>query len=58
MEKIIDYKDVFVLKKYITRKGKILPRAKTGLSASQQRKLAQEVKKARFMSLLPYITRD
>jgi len=54
----IDYKDVFKLKKYITRRGKILPRAKTNLTAKAQRKLAQEIKKARFMALLPYISRD
>ena len=54
----IDYKDVFTLKKYITRRGKILPREKTGLSAKMQRALANEVKKARLMALLPYINRD
>lgn len=58
MERNIDYKDVFTLKKYITRRGKLLPRTKTGLSASAQRKLAREVKKARYMALLPYISRD
>ncbi len=58
MEKKIDYKDVYTLKKYITRRGKILPRVKTGLSAKAHRQLAQEVKKARFMSLLPYLSRE
>jgi small subunit ribosomal protein S18 len=58
MSEHIDYKDVFKLKKYITRRGKILPRAKTNLSAKAQRNLAQEVKKARYMALVPYISRD
>jgi small subunit ribosomal protein S18 len=58
MEQKIDYKDVFRLKKYITRRGKILPRAKTGLTAKAQRALAREVKKARYMALIPYISRD
>lgn len=58
MEKKINYKDVFTLKKYISRRGKIIPREKTGLSAAGQRKLAREIKKARFMALIPYITRD
>ncbi len=54
----LNYKDAFKLKKYITRRGKILPRIKTGLSAKMQRQLAQEVKKARYMALIPYISRD
>lgn len=58
METRIDYKDVFTLKKFINRRGKILNRTKTGLSAKQQRKLSQEIKKARYMGLIPYITRD
>jgi small subunit ribosomal protein S18 len=57
MEKI-NYKNVNILKKYITRRGKIFPGAKTGLSSSMQRLLTVEVKKARFMALLPYISRD
>lgn len=58
MEQKIDYKDVFRLKKYITRRGKILPRSKTGLSPKAQRALASEVKKARFMALIPYLNRE
>ncbi len=56
--KNINYKDTFQLKKYITRKGKIYSREKTNLSAKEQRKLAREVKRARYMSLLPYINRE
>jgi len=54
----IDYKDIFRLKKYITRRGKILPRIKTGLSANEQRKLAREVKRARYVALLPYASKE
>ena len=54
----IDYKDIFRLKKFITRRGKILPRIKTGLSAPEQRKLAKEVKRARFVALLPYASKE
>lgn len=56
--KNINYKDIFQLKKYITRRGKIFSREKTGLSAKEQRKLAREVKRARYMALLPYINRE
>lgn len=58
MERNIDYKDVFTLKKFITRRGKIVSRTRTGLSAKAQRKLSKEVKKARFMALLPYLSRE
>jgi small subunit ribosomal protein S18 len=58
METKIDYKDVFRLKKYITRRGKMLPRAKTGLTAKAQRALSREVKRARFMALIPYLSRE
>jgi len=53
----IDYKDTEVLKKFLNPHGKIMPRRRTGLSASNQRLLAQAVKRARFMALLPYIVR-
>ena len=52
--KDIDYKDVEVLKKYINDKGKILPRRVTGACAKHQRHIAEEVKKARAIALLPY----
>jgi small subunit ribosomal protein S18 len=51
---LIDYKDVYKLKKFITTRGRILPTARTGVSHKCQRKLAQEIKKSRFMALLPY----
>lgn len=53
----IDYKDIETLKKFINPHGKIMPRRRTGLSAANQRTLAQAVKRARFMALLPYIVR-
>ena len=53
-KELIDYKDVYKLKKYVTTRGRILPSERTGVSPACQRKLAREVKKARFMALLPY----
>ena len=50
----IDYKNLDLLKQYITETGKIVPSRITGASASQQRELAQEVKRARYLALLPY----
>ena len=51
----IDYKDVELLKKFISPNGKILPRRVTGTSAKYQRPLAVAIKRARQMALLPYI---
>ena len=54
--KDVDYKNVDVVKKYVSNdKGKILPRRMTGACAKHQRHIAGEVKKARFMALLPYV---
>ena len=53
--KDIDYKDVETLKKYINDKGKILPRRMTGACAKHQRHIAQQIKYARFMALIPYV---
>ena len=50
----IDYKDVAKLRRFITEKGKILPRRLTGTSAKHQRTLAVAIKRARVMALLPY----
>ena len=52
----IDYKDVNKLKKYVTERGKMLPRRMTGVCASHQRLLATAIKRARVMALLPYKT--
>ena len=51
----IDYKDVELLKKFITDRGKILPRRLTGLTAKQQRDLTSAVKRARIIALLPFV---
>ena len=53
----IDYKDLDTIKKFVNPHGKIMPRRRTNLSAANQRALAQAVKRARFMALLPYIVR-
>lgn len=57
MEKVaaIDYKDVGLLRKMITEKGKILPSRITGTCARHQRRLATAIKHARFIALLPYV---
>lgn len=54
----IDYKDVELLKKFISPNGKITPRATTGTSARYQRKLAKAIKNARFIGLLPFVDND
>ncbi|HIK25326.1 MAG: 30S ribosomal protein S18 [Thermosynechococcus sp.] len=51
----IDYKDVDLLRRFITERGKILPRRVTGLTAKQQRQLAVAIKRARIMALLPFL---
>ena len=53
--KYIDYKDVEMLKQFITPNGKIAPRRSTGTCAKHQRELAVAIKNARFMALLPYV---
>ena len=50
----VDYKDVNLLKKYITEGGKILPRRMTGTCAKHQRVLAMAIKRARLVDLLPF----
>ena len=50
----IDYKDVALLKKYLSRYNKIVPRYYTGVSLKNQRKLSLAIKKARIMALLPF----
>jgi len=50
----IDYKDISLLKEYITETGKIMPARVTGTSAKFQRQLTRAIKRARHLSLLPY----
>ncbi|HEY9656385.1 30S ribosomal protein S18 [Phormidium sp. FACHB-592] len=54
----IDYKDVDLLRKFITERGKILPRRITGLTAKQQRALTQSIKRARIIALLPFVNQE
>jgi len=53
--KAIDYKDVNTLSKFITDRGKILPRRITGVSAHYQKLLVAAIKRARHMALLPFV---
>jgi len=50
----IDYKDIEVLKQYVSERGKIVPSRITGTKAKYQRQLAKAIKRARYLSLLPY----
>lgn len=52
----IDYKDVDLLKRFVSERGKILPRRVTGTSAKYQRKLTTAIKRARHMALLPFVS--
>nr|WP_197676816.1 30S ribosomal protein S18 [Anabaena azotica] len=54
----IDYKDVDLLRKFVTERGKILPRRITGLTAKQQRDLTLAIKRARLVALLPFINAE
>jgi len=54
--KYIDYKEVEFLSKFLNPQGKILPRRLTGNSLKYQRKVAQAIKKARHIAILPYVT--
>jgi len=51
----IDYKDVKLLQRYISERGKIVPSRITAVSTKKQRELAKAIKRARFMALLPYL---
>ena len=52
---VIDYKDVATLKKYVSERGKILPRRITGTCAKHQRALTVAIKRARHIALMPYV---
>lgn len=53
--KHIDYKDIETLKRFVTDRGKILPRRISGVSAHHQRLLTNAIKRARHMALLPFV---
>jgi len=54
-DKEIDYKDINTLERYLTDRGKIVPRRITGTCAKHQRVITQEIKRARNIALLPYV---
>ena len=54
---ILNYKNIFLLRKYISIEGKILPRKLTNLNSKQQRDVSKAIKKARIMGLLPFVQR-
>ena len=53
----IDYKDVKLLQRYISERGKIVPSRITAVSTRKQRELAKAIKRARFMALIPYLVK-
>jgi len=53
----IDYKDVKLLQRYVSERGKVVPSRITAVSAKKQRELARAIKRARFLGLLPYVIR-
>jgi small subunit ribosomal protein S18 len=54
----IDFKDINTLIQFVTERGKIIPRRITGVSAYHQRELAQAIKRARHMALLPFVAQE
>jgi small subunit ribosomal protein S18 len=54
----VDYKDVRMLKKFVSERGKIIPRRISGTTAKGQRQLAQAIKRARYLALLPYVANN
>ncbi|MDR0367191.1 MAG: 30S ribosomal protein S18 [Rickettsiales bacterium] len=54
----VDYKDVRLLKKFITERGKIIPRRISGTGAAGQRSLAKAIKRARYLALMPYVANN
>lgn len=55
--KVVDYKDVILLRKYINAAGKILPTRRTGNCAKHQRIVANAIKRARIIGLLPFVAK-
>jgi small subunit ribosomal protein S18 len=55
--KYIDYKDTELLKKFVNPHARIMGKKRTGVSTEYQKKLAEAVKRARFMALMPYLSR-
>lgn len=57
-KEIVDYKDIDLLRKFINDQGKIISRRSTGLNAKQQKKVTKSIKRARVLSLLPFLKKD
>ncbi|HAO64834.1 TPA: 30S ribosomal protein S18 [Candidatus Taylorbacteria bacterium] len=53
----IDYKDIEVIKKFVNPHGRLIARKRTGVSANHQRQLANALKRARFLGLMPFVVR-
>ena len=53
----IDYKDVKLLQRYVSERGKIVPSRITAVSSKKQRELSKAIKRARFMALIPYLVK-
>jgi small subunit ribosomal protein S18 len=58
LQNTIDYKNVLLLRRFITIEGKILPRRVSGLTAKQHRSIAKAIKNARMMGLLPFVNKE
>ena len=56
--KNVDYKNVGLLKRFVTERGKIVPSRISGADAKSQRKLANAIKRARYLALLPYVANN
>jgi small subunit ribosomal protein S18 len=54
----IDYKDIDLLRLFVTEQGKILPRRATGLTVQQQRKISKAIKRARVLALFPFVANN
>nr|YP_009295674.1 ribosomal protein S18 [Mastocarpus papillatus]AOL58158.1 ribosomal protein S18 [Mastocarpus papillatus] len=57
-DETLDYKDIDLLRKFISDQGKILSRRSTGLTAKQQKRVTKYIKRARILSLLPFLNKD
>ena len=55
---VVDYKDAKLLRKFTTERGKIIPRRISGTTAKGQRQLANAIKRARYIALLPYVANN
>jgi len=58
LDQTINYKDINLLKTFLTEHGKILPRRSTNLTVKQQKELKSAIKRARILNLLPFVLKD